>query len=268
MKTIAYLVFSLSLTASVLSDDTWDKFRLSKPTQTYDNLDGSRTYRYDSPGKTQFEKRSPESVANEGQFDQMIAAAVIWGLFEGGKAVYEWWNTPKMSNTPLQRPSSSPARPQIISNSAASKPSWNSSSTEALAAEVKSLVSPALSSSQQSTSSSPLGRLNSPEALLAEIESIVGSAPPPSKDTFKTQLDKDFQQMFPDRAAATEGEKYQTTSPSADRPPRTVLEEHSKSIYTPVVIGPDGHTFNANGYCTRCGWATDYVTRTKKPCIE
>ena len=28
------------------------------------------------------------------------------------------------------------------------------------------------------------------------------------------------------------------------------------------------HQFNANGYCKRCGWERDYVTREKRPCIK
>ena len=29
-----------------------------------------------------------------------------------------------------------------------------------------------------------------------------------------------------------------------------------------------GHTFNANGYCTRCGWEKDFVTGTNRQCIK
>ncbi len=27
-----------------------------------------------------------------------------------------------------------------------------------------------------------------------------------------------------------------------------------------------GHTFNANGYCTRCGWEREFVKKTSRPC--
>ncbi len=108
MKTkIITTLLCASLISSSMAGDAWDITRntlySNKPTHVWTNLDGTKTYRTDSPGHTTFDTRSAQSVANEAQFKQDLAALAVVAVVAGAKALYEWWNTPQPAMTNLNR---------------------------------------------------------------------------------------------------------------------------------------------------------------------
>lgn len=44
--------------------------------------------------------------------------------------------------------------------------------------------------------------------------------------------------------------------------------QNSRSANSGDSLGQYQHVFNANGYCTRCGWERDYIARTDRPCVS
>jgi len=84
-------------------DITRDTFYANKPTQVWNNLDGSKTYRTDMPGRTVYENRSAQSVTSEAQFKQDMTAILVVALIAGTNALYEWWNKPTAPNFSANR---------------------------------------------------------------------------------------------------------------------------------------------------------------------
>ena len=108
MKTkIISTLLGISLISSSMAGDAWDITRntlyTNTPSHVWENLDGSKTYRTDSPGRTTFDTRSPQSVANEAQFKQDVAILAASAVIAGAMALYEWWNTPQPAMTNLSR---------------------------------------------------------------------------------------------------------------------------------------------------------------------
>ena len=104
MKTTALTLIIALITSPLIGADNWyDILSGRDPTHTWQQQDGSRTYRYDTPGKTTFESRSAQSINAEAQFDAMLAQALATAVIEGGKAIYEWWNKPKEPAKPDQQ---------------------------------------------------------------------------------------------------------------------------------------------------------------------
>ena len=108
MKTqIITTLLCMSLISSAMAGDSWDLTRnhlhTNQPTHAWENLDGSKTYRYDTQGTTRFDTRSSQSVASEAQFKQDVAVIAIALIAAGANAIYEWWNTPQPVMTNLNR---------------------------------------------------------------------------------------------------------------------------------------------------------------------
>lgn len=84
-----------------MGGDAWDitrnTFYPNKHTHVWENLDGSKTYRFDTPGRTSFETRSPQSVTAEKQFKQELVVAAISILVIGVSAFFEWLDAPQSS---------------------------------------------------------------------------------------------------------------------------------------------------------------------------
>lgn len=104
MKTqILTTLLCMSLISSAMAGDSWDLTRnhlhTNQPTHAWENLNGSKTYRYDSQGTTSFDTRSAQSVATEAQFKQDLAVIAVALVLAGANALCEWWNTqPTMTN--------------------------------------------------------------------------------------------------------------------------------------------------------------------------
>jgi hypothetical protein len=74
-------------------DITRDTLYTNKPTHVWTNLDGTKTYSADSPGRTTFDTRCAQRVARGAQFQQDLAMLAVGVVIAGVKALYEWWNT-------------------------------------------------------------------------------------------------------------------------------------------------------------------------------
>ena len=105
--TIITTLLCASLISSSMAGDAWDITRdtlyTNKPTHVWTNLDGTKTYRTDSPGRTTFDTRSAQSVASEAQFKQDLAVLAVAAVLAGANALYEWWNAPQFSSVTTNR---------------------------------------------------------------------------------------------------------------------------------------------------------------------
>lgn len=86
-----------SLVSTSMAGDDWDMFRKAfygkDASHTWQNIDGSKTYRYDSPGSTTFETRSAQSVQNESEFKQGLAAVGVLAVLVVINAIFNGGNT-------------------------------------------------------------------------------------------------------------------------------------------------------------------------------
>lgn len=108
MKTkIITTILCASLISSSMAGDAWDITRntlyTNKPTHVWENLDGSKTYRYDRPGSTSFDTRSAQSVAAETQFKQDLAVLAALAVVAGVNALCEWLNSSPSFSSPTNR---------------------------------------------------------------------------------------------------------------------------------------------------------------------
>jgi hypothetical protein len=91
------LVTCISLACPAVAAETWDIARntlYTKPSHVWQNLDGSKTYRTDLPGRTVYDQRSAQSVIAESQFNQELAVLAICAVIAGVRALCDWLNTP------------------------------------------------------------------------------------------------------------------------------------------------------------------------------
>ena len=108
MKTkLVTTLLCASLISSSMAGDAWDITRntlyTNKPSHVWENLNGSKTYRTDSPGRTTYDTRSAESVASEAQFKQDLALLAAGAVIAGAMALYEWVSTSLSSSTSSNR---------------------------------------------------------------------------------------------------------------------------------------------------------------------
>jgi hypothetical protein len=105
MKTIPLALVAALISSSAIGADNWyDQLTGREPTHVWEHTDGSRTYRYDTPGATKFESRSAESVSTEQQFNGMLAQIAIQAIVQGSKSLYDWWKEPKSESSPKLNP--------------------------------------------------------------------------------------------------------------------------------------------------------------------
>jgi hypothetical protein len=102
MKTnILILITCTSLACPAVADETWDITRntlYTKPTHVWQNLDGSKTYRTDYPGRTVYDQRSAGSVVAESQLKQEVAVLAVFAVIAGVQAFCDWLNTTPVTN--------------------------------------------------------------------------------------------------------------------------------------------------------------------------
>lgn len=107
MKTnILILITCTSLACPAVADETWDIARntlYTKPTHVWQNLDGSKTYRTDLPGRTVYDQRSAQSVMQEAQFKQDLAVVAIIVVATGIQALCDWLNASATTNSVTNR---------------------------------------------------------------------------------------------------------------------------------------------------------------------
>lgn len=106
MKTkIITTLLCASLISPSMAGDAWDITRdtlyTKKATHVWENLDGSKTYRYDTPSRTTFDTRTAQSVAAEAQFKQQVVVFAVVAIVAGVSAFCEWLNSP--SSTTVSR---------------------------------------------------------------------------------------------------------------------------------------------------------------------
>lgn len=84
------------------ADNARDLLTGREPTHVWDNLDGSRTYRYDSGSRTSYERRSAEEISAQDEFVAQVAGYVIINGIDLACQFYDWLKSPECGETKKQ----------------------------------------------------------------------------------------------------------------------------------------------------------------------